>query len=237
MLLAVDLAIFTLRDAQLHVLLVRRGIEPYLGTMALPGGFLYDTHEDLPSAAHRELREEAGLARGTLHLEQLGTYGEPGRDPRGRVVSVAYLAIAPRLPEPTAGTDAADARWLPTQQVLAPGFALAFDHRQIIGDGLELARSKLEHTALATAFCGETFTISELRQVYEAVWGYRLDPRNFSRKVQSTPGFVVPDGLRRTPTGRPARLFRAGPGKVLYPPMTRSGIDRGLDPDAVEAKA
>ena len=204
--------------------------------MALPGGFLYDEHEDLLSAAHRELREETGLTRGSLHLEQLGTYGEPERDPRGRVVSVAYLAIAPRLPEPTAGTDTADARWVPVQHVLAPGFALAFDHRQIIEDGLELARSKLEYTALATAFCGETFTISELRRVYEAVWGCRIDPRNFSRKVQGTPGFVVPDGLRRTQTGRPARLFRAGPGKVLYPPMTRNGIEHGLDPGTGEAK-
>lgn len=227
-LLAVDLVIFTLRDAELQVLLVERGIEPYEGMMALPGGFLCDQTEGLRTAAHRELREEAGFASGSVHLEQLGTYGEPGRDPRGRVVSVAYLAIAPRLPEPTAGTDASDARWTPVDRVLSSGTALAFDHRRILEDGLERARTKLEHSALATAFCGETFTISDLQRVYEAVWGVALDPRNFYRKVQSTHGFIVPDGpMRKTTSGRPARLFRAGPREVLHPPIVRNGNANG----------
>jgi len=222
-LLAVDLVILTLRDSSLQVLLVERGVEPYRGYMALPGGFLGRADEDILVAAQRELSEEAGLDADGLHLEQLSVYGAPGRDPRGRVVSVAYLAIAARLPEPVAGTDAATARWTPVDEVLSLPVALAFDHGQIVADGVERARAKLEHTALATAFCGEVFTISELQQVYEVVWGVRLDPRNFYRKVQGTPGFLVADGfLRKTETGRPARLFRAGPGKVLYPPMVRS---------------
>ncbi|PRX66894.1 8-oxo-dGTP diphosphatase [Nonomuraea fuscirosea] len=219
-LLAVDLVILTLRAARLHVLLVNRGIDPFRGAPALPGGFLADEHEDIEAAARRELAEEAGLSG--VHLEPLGVYGEPGRDPRGRVVSVAHLAIAPRLPEPVAGTDAVHASWTPVDDILAPGAELAFDHRRIIVDGVERARAKLEHTALATAFCAESFTISELQQVYEAVWGVRLDPRNFYRKVQGARGFIVAVGPMRKPSnGRPARLFKAGPVHVLTPPMTR----------------
>ncbi|MED7929510.1 hypothetical protein SMD20_35065 [Nonomuraea sp. LP-02] len=113
-----------------------------------------------------------------MHLEPLSVYGKPARNPRGRVVSVAYLAIAPaRLAsEPIAGTDAS---WTPGDDALTTGMNLAFDHRRILIDDVERARTKLEHTALATAFCAEIFTISELQQVYEAVWGVRLDLRNF----------------------------------------------------------
>ncbi len=201
-LLAVDLVILTLRDASLHVLLVQRGVEPYAGMMALPGGFLRDETEPILTAACREL--------------------DPGRDPRGRVVSVAYLAIMPRLPDPVAGTDAADARWMRADDVLAARLGLAFDHQRVVADGVERARRKLEHSALATAFCGPTFAISELQQVYEVVWGIRLDPRNFYRKIQGTRDFVVPANVpKRAGVGRPARLFRAGPGTVLSPPMIR----------------
>lgn len=221
-LVAVDLVILTLRDSVLHLLLVRRGVEPFLGALALPGGFLFDADEDLVVAARRELAEEAGLNAAALHLEQLGAYGTPGRDPRDRVISVAFLAIAPGLPEPVAGTDAAGACWTPVDEVLSGGVQLAFDHRRIATDGVERARAKLEHSALATAFCGRTFTISELQRVYEAVWGVRLDPRNFYRKVQAVRDFIVADGHRRTAAkGRPPRVFRAGPGRVLNPPMAR----------------
>jgi ADP-ribose pyrophosphatase YjhB (NUDIX family) len=221
-LLTVDLVILTLRGTSLHLLLVERGVEPYAGAMALPGGFLRDTEEPILAAARRELCEEAGLAAGMLHLEQFGVYGDPGRDPRGRVVSVAFLAIAPRLPDPVAGTDAADARWIPADAVLSASLPLAFDHERIVADGVERARSKLEYSAIATAFCGPDFTISELQQVYEAVWGVRLDPRNFYRKIQGTRDFVLPaaPGMRAS-AGRPARLFRPGPGTALNPPMTR----------------
>ncbi|MEV6983942.1 NUDIX domain-containing protein [Sphaerisporangium sp. NPDC051017] len=234
--LAADLVILTLRGSRLHVLLVERGVEPYRGALALPGGFLRDQEEDILAAAHRELAEEAGLID-VPHLEPLGVYGEPGRDPRGRVVSVAYLAIAPRLPEPVAGTDAVGACWTPAEQVMSSQLELAFDHRRIVADGVERARVKLEYSALAAAFCGETFTISELQQVYEAVWGVRLDPRNFYRKVQSARGFIVDEGrTRRTENGRPARLFRAGPVQVLNPPMVRSAHTTPEGPDSLAAQ-
>ncbi|WP_433393659.1 NUDIX hydrolase [Micromonospora sp. KLBMP9576] len=221
-LLAVDLVILTLRESRLHVLLIERGVQPYRGAWALPGGFLSHEKEDLLAAAHRELAEEAGLGPDQLHLEQLGFYGAPDRDPRGRVVSAAYLAIAPRLPEPVAGTDASEACWTPVAQALSDDARLAFDHVQILTDGVDQAREKLERSALGTAFCGPTFTISELQNVYEAVWGVPLDARNFYRKVQSVDGFIVPAGpTRRTEGGRPARLFRPGPRTTLHPPMTR----------------
>ncbi|MDG4807172.1 NUDIX domain-containing protein [Micromonospora sp. WMMD1120] len=221
-LVAVDLVILTLREARLHALLIQRGIEPHSGRLALPGGFLKHPEEDLLDAAHRKLAEEASLGSEHPHLELLSVYGTPGRDPRGRVLSVAYLAIAPRLPEPTAGKNATQAYWVPVEEALSDHVRLAFDHRQILLDGVERARDKLERTALATAFCGSTFTISDLQEVYEAVWGVQLDPRNFYRKVQSVPGFIVPAGpIRKAESGRPARLFRPGPQVVLRPPMTR----------------
>lgn len=220
--IAVDLVILTLRESRLCVLLVERGVEPFKGALALPGGFLEHIEEDLAVAARRELAEEAAMDVEMLHLEHLGVYGSPGRDPRGRVVSVAYLAIAPGLPDPTAGSDAADARWQRADRVLSGELELAFDHRRIVEDGVERARTKLEYSALATAFCGSTFTITDLQRVYEAVWDIVLDPRNFYRKVQKTDGFIVAaDHEHKATSGRPARLFRAGPRKVLYPPMVR----------------
>jgi ADP-ribose pyrophosphatase YjhB (NUDIX family) len=217
--LAVDLAILTVRANLLQVLVVERANEPYQGYAALPGGFLREG-EDLREAAERELKEETGLDGAVLHLEQLATYGAPGRDPRGRVVSVAYLAIAPDLPIPTAGTDARSARWVPAHAIRD---ALAFDHAGILDDAVERARTRLEYTTLATAFCGPAFTIGDLRTIYEVVWGTPLDPRNFSRKVTHTEGFVEPTGDKRVPgTGRPAALYRRGPATALSPPLLRS---------------
>ena len=217
--LAVDLAILTVRENLLHVLVIERGVDPYRGRAALPGGFLLDG-EDLRDAAERELAEETGLDGKALHLEQLATYGAPDRDPRCRVVSVAYLAIAPDLPIPTAGSDARSARWAAVEAVRDE---LAFDHAQILDEAVERARAKLEYTTLAAAFCPGTFTIGDLRRVYEVVWDMPLDPRNFSRKVASTEGFVVPTGGKRAPeTGRPAALYRRGPAQALNPPLTRT---------------
>jgi 8-oxo-dGTP diphosphatase len=217
--LTVDLAILTVRENLLHVLVIERAHEPHQGQAALPGGFLR-ADEDLRGAAVRELAEETSLDGRALHLEQLATYGAPDRDPRGRVVTVAYLAIAPDLPVPAAGSDARSARWAAVEKVRG---TLAFDHTQILDDAVERARTRLEFTTLATAFCGREFTIGDLRNVYEVVWGMPLDPRNFSRKVASTRGFVEPTGARRVPeTGRPAALYRRGPAQTLSPPLLRN---------------
>ena len=220
--IAVDLAVLTVRAERLHVLLVNRGVEPYRGRLALPGGFLSTKDEDIDVAAERELEEETGLAARELHLEQLRTYGAPDRDPRMRVVTVCYLAIVPNLPLPTPGGDAESAKWVPVDRALGRRRLLAFDHARIIGDAVERARSKLEYTTLATAFCGNEFTIYELRRVYETVWSEELDPRNFHRKVTGAPGFLVPTGKRSSGNGgRPAVLYRRGPATVLHPPILR----------------
>jgi 8-oxo-dGTP diphosphatase len=217
----VDLVVFTIRDDRLCALAIRRGIPPYRGRWALPGGFVQED-EGLLDAARRELIEETGLDELPVHLEQLATFGEPKRDPRMRVVSVAYLAFGPDLPEPRAGTDAADARWRPVADLLSSSSRLAFDHDQILTDGLERARAKLEYSPLATAFCAEEFTVAELRHVYEVVWGIGLDPRNFHRKVTGSPGFLVPTDKRTTRNGgRPALLYRRGEATVLNPPISR----------------
>jgi 8-oxo-dGTP diphosphatase len=216
--LAVDLAILTVRENQLQVLVVERANKPYRGQEALPGGFLREG-EDLPVAARRELDEETGINSAALHLEQLAAYGAPDRDPRGRVVSVAYLALAPDMPAPVAGSDARTARWVPVSAVQG---SLAFDHDQILADAVERARSRLEMTPYATAFCPTDFTIGDLRTVYEAVWSTTLDPRNFSRKVLATADFVEATGAKRAPeTGRPAVLYRRGAAEVLSPPILR----------------
>ena len=214
----VDLVVLTIRDGDLAALLVRRAATPYRGRWALPGGFVW-RDEDLAAAAERELSEETGLTA-PGHLEQLATYGSPRRDPRGRVITVAYLALVPDLPTPVAGTDAVQAAWRPVAALRPDG--LAFDHDRILADGVERARAKLEYTPLGAAFCASEFTIAELRAVYEAVWGAPLDPRNFHRKVTSTPGFVRATGrVTEGERGRPAQLYRRGDAIALYPPLMR----------------
>ncbi|WP_434438941.1 NUDIX hydrolase [Lentzea sp. E54] len=213
----VDLVVLTVRADALCALLVRRGEVPFKGRWALPGGFVR-VAESVDDAAARELAEETGVSG--LFLEQLGTYGEPRRDPRMRVVSVAYLALAPDLPVPVAGTDAAAASWVPVAEVSS----LAFDHARILSDGVERARAKLEYTPLGTEFCLPEFTVAELRRVYEIVWGVSLDPRNFHRKVTGVSGLLEATGeTTARDGGRPAALFRRGTASVLSPPLVRAG--------------
>jgi 8-oxo-dGTP diphosphatase len=141
-----------------------------------------------------------------------------------RVVSVAYLVFAPDLPAPTPGANTSWVAWVPVKAVEPQ--RLAFDHAHVLEAGVERARAKLEYSPVATAFCGEEFTIADLRRVYEAVWGVALDPRNFHRKTSGTPGFLVPTGRETAPGpggGRPAALYRRGDATLLHPAMLRPG--------------
>ena len=224
----VDLVTFTIVHDQLQILLVRRGQDPYEGRWALPGGFVRDD-EDLEAAALRELQEETGIIAQPRYLEQLGTYGTPDRDPRMRVVTVAYWAILGNIPEPRGGGDAADADLFPVVMVEADALQLAFDHGKIIKEAVERVRSKLEYTTLAAQFCPPEFTISQLRRVYEAVWNARIEPANFHRKVTRSPDYLQPTGDRTDPTsggGRPAAIYQTGDAAYISSPIPRSPTRR-----------
>lgn len=174
--ITVDIAIFTVRNGALEVLLVKRGVPPFAGQLALPGGFVRED-ESLEDAALRELYEETSVRN--VFLEQLYTFGDPKRDPRGRIVTVAYYALisSDRL-SLVAGADAAEARWFP-MKALPP---LAFDHKSILDYALERLRNKLEYTTVGFQLLPEKFTLSDLQKVYEAILEKRLDKRNFRRK-------------------------------------------------------
>jgi 8-oxo-dGTP diphosphatase len=207
----VDVVILTMSQGTLHVLLVRRGEAPFEGMWAVPGGFKRPT-ETLDEAARRELREETGVDAASL-LTQFGAYGDPERDPRMNVVTIAYLAVLRDVGAIVAGTDAADAALVPACDVLKEKIDLAFDHLRIVRDAVERVRVELELSGIATAFVGTTFTMAELRAVYEAIWGVQLDAANFRRSIVAEDGWVIPTGRRTRPGpagGRPAELYRAG---------------------------
>jgi 8-oxo-dGTP diphosphatase len=207
----VDVVVMTMSDGLLQVLLVCRGEDPFEGMWAVPGGFKRP-EETLDEAAKRELREETGVDAASL-LAQFGAYGDPGRDPRMNVVTVGYLAVLRDVGAVVGGSDAAAAALIPVADVLNGKVALAFDHLQIVKDAVERVRVELERTGIATAFVGQTFTLAELRAVYEAVWGVQLDAANFRRSVVADEGWVIPTGRRARPGpsgGRPAELYRAG---------------------------
>jgi 8-oxo-dGTP diphosphatase len=200
-LVTVDLVIFTIREGGLHVLLVERGIAPFAGRWALPGGFI--RNESLEDAAQRELEEETGVR--DVYLEQLYTFGDPGRDPRGRVVTVAYYALIRSdgaSATPVGGTDAATARWWPVGRQPA----LAFDHDAILDYAVERLRAKLEYTTVGFQLLPRKFTLSQLQGVYEAILGRRLDKRNFRRKLGLL-GVLTPLQERVGEAGRPAQLY------------------------------
>lgn len=220
-----DVVILALLDGALSVLLIERALPPFQGHWALPGGFVREG-EDLEAAAARELSEETRLSLRRMHatLEQLRTYSAPDRDPRMWVVSTALIALVPEFGRQRAGGDATEARLWTIDELADPkGPWLAFDHHLIINDAIEWARERIETTSVAASLLEQPFSLSRLRGVYETVWGVRLDPANFRRKVLSTPGFVETTGRRAAPEGggRPAELYHQGSATRLELPLRR----------------
>ncbi|MBK8045803.1 MAG: NUDIX hydrolase [Anaerolineales bacterium] len=200
----VDMILFAFQNDRLTVLLIRRTHDPFAGKWALPGGFVGE-HEDLYDAARRELQEETNVSN--VYLEQLYTFGQPDRDPRMRVVTVAYFALlsADELAEQQvrSGSDAGDARWWDIYQLPQ----LAFDHARILEYALQRLRWKLEWTALGFLLLPKEFTLSELQRVYETVLHEALDKRNFRRKILAS-GVLEESGNMRAGDHRPAKLYR-----------------------------
>jgi 8-oxo-dGTP diphosphatase len=198
---SVDVVIFTLREDDLQVLLVQRKHQPFEGRWAIPGGFV-EADESLEVAARRELAEETSVR--DVYLEQLYTFGDPGRDPRGRVITVAYLALVPSPLAVEAGSDASDARWWGVYQ-LPP--RLAFDHDRILKYALQRLRYKLEYTAAGFQLLPPKFKLTEIQKAYEVVLGEPLDKRNFRRRILEA-GILEEAGLASECRGRPAKLYR-----------------------------
>jgi len=214
---AVDLVIFTVVDAVLKVLLIKRKGHPHKGKWALPGGFVdvgnsYDEQgESLEDAAHRELSEETGLPMGSCFLEQLFTFGTPNRDPRMRIISVTYYALisADKMPLVKAGDDAEDARWFCVSHLVDE--ELAFDHPHILRVAIDRIRGKIDYAPIAFELVPETFTVAELRAVYEAIKGSTYDPSNFQRRFRrmQTDGIIEQaEGKRLSVVGPSARVYR-----------------------------
>ena len=218
---AVDVAAMAIADGRLTLLLVEPDDTAQAGRWSLPGRRVRDD-ESLDGTALRALAEVVGVDEPAVLLEQLRTYGEPARDPRARVVSVAYLALAarPLIPSAARRTTVVDA----AAAAAWPAASFAYDHAAIVADALERLRARLEYTSVATALLEQPFTLGELRSVYEAVWDMPLDPANFRRKVVSTQGFVrAANGIARPgPSGgRPARRYECGDATRLHPAMLR----------------
>jgi 8-oxo-dGTP diphosphatase len=204
----VDVVIFTLIDRELHVLLIQRNRWPFEGYWAIPGGFI-NMDESLEQAARRELEEETGVR--DVYVEQLYTFGAPGRDPRTRVISVSYIALVRASEQQLRSSDETrDVRWFPVREVPEQ---LAFDHDQILAYAISRLRSKIEYTTLAFQLLPEVFSILELKHTYEQILGEKLDKGNFYRKIKES-GLLEETPLVREGRGRPTRLWRFKPDRT-----------------------
>jgi 8-oxo-dGTP diphosphatase len=202
----VDIVMFTVIEGELKVLFVKRGQQPFAGRWALPGGFVR-MDESLEEAAARELEEETGVRAKDVYLEQLYTFGDPRRDPRTRVITVAYFALVDSAkigPRVTGQEGISDVQWLPVRS-LPEG--IAFDHKDILEYALKRLRNKLEYTVVGFELLPEQFTLPELQGLYENILGETLDKRNFRKKVLSM-GILWPTGGYRKGGYRPAVLYR-----------------------------
>jgi 8-oxo-dGTP diphosphatase len=205
----VDIVIYTLRDDELKLLLIKRGGKPFKGTWALPGGFL-QLDESLEDAARRELEEETGVSG--VYLEQLYTYGAPKRDPRERVITVAYYALIPSdYIEIRAASDAEAVGWFAMDELPK----LAFDHEEILAMAHERLVAKLDYSTLAFQFMPGEFTLTQLQRVYETILQQEIDKRNFRKWVLALECIEETGKEQRSGPHRPAQLYRVkDPGKV-----------------------
>ena len=204
-----DVVIFSIRDKQLKLLLIKRGGEPFKGKWALPGGFV-NLDESLEEGARRELQEETGLSG--VFLEQLYTFGEPARDPRERVITVAYYALIPSDQlNLVAASDAEAVGWFAMDELPA----LAFDHHGIVSMAHERLAAKLDYSTLAFQFMPTEFTLSDLQLVYEIILQESIDKRNFRKWILAMERIEETGGEKRIGPHRPAKLYRLiEPGKV-----------------------
>lgn len=218
----VDCVVFGLDAEGLKVLLVERALDPFKGRWALPGGFVH-VDESVNDAARRELREETGLA--DVFLEQLYTFGAVDRDPRERVVSVAYYALVNLSDHPPAkgATDVRDARWFPVQKVTARAPPLAFDHGDILAVAWERLKGKVRYQPIGFELLPRKFTLSQLQRLYETVLGRPLDKRNFRKKILSMGLLVELDEFQQDVAHRAARLYRFD--EARYQRLKKKGVD------------
>lgn len=228
--LTADIVLLTVKNGKFSVLLIERGGHPFKSQWALPGGFVHED-ESAVEAALRELREETSLSLDRMHIEQLKTYSAPDRDPRMRVISTAFIALVPDedLHTPQGSDDAVSARFFPVHDLLYPAdvedtIPLAFNHEEILRDGVQRTSSKLEYTDLGITFLSEPFTLADLRRIYEEVWNVTLHAPNFRRKILGTEDFIIPleeKGGSKFSSGRQAKLYRKGHSSMLMPPFLR----------------
>ncbi|MEK6933916.1 MAG: NUDIX domain-containing protein [Nanoarchaeota archaeon] len=196
----VDIVIFTLRDRELKVLLVKRDVEPFKGKWAIPGGFVR-IDESLENATKRELAEETGVK--DVYLEQLYTFGYPKRDPRGRVITVSYIALVnSENIKLEATTDVSDAQWFLVKSLPL----LAFDHKKILEYALKRLRWKFEYTTVAFSLLPEKFTMSQIQNIYEIVFDRKFDKRNFAKKIISL-NILKDEEIKRDVSHRPPKLY------------------------------
>ncbi|CAM1363790.1 conserved hypothetical protein [Tenacibaculum litopenaei] len=199
---AVDAVVFGYEQKKLSVLLIKRGIAPYLGSWALPGGLVHD-EESLENAVRRELMEETNVT--IDYLEQLYTFGTPNRDPRNRVISVSYFAlVSPQNFKIDASTDAADVQWFPMDALPE----LAFDHKKIIDAALDRLRNKINYQPIGFELLNSEFPFSDLEQLYQTILNKSLDRRNFRKKIMSFGILTETDKMHQPTSGRPAKLYQ-----------------------------
>lgn len=197
---AVDSVVFSILDEELSVLLIKRKYPPYKSQYAIPGGFVLE-HENLEQAAKRELKEETGVK--DIFIQQVGAYGDVKRDPRGRIISIVYLALINSEHDIEASTDAAEVRWFSVYSLPK----LAFDHSRIIQDSLKQLRYEIQTTNIAFQILPQFFTLSEMQNLYEKVLNKELDKRNFRKRIKEL-GIVNPTSMKRMEGAhRPAMLY------------------------------